>query len=207
MPQYENLININYFQGELAIAGLNNPDVVDELGLFITKYEQEFLTKLMGRTMYEAFYTGMQGTVIDRFKKFAYGDYFEFISGNSKCGYIARIDGMVDYKGLLQNPDSELTGTFLSQGYLSNSPIANYIYWHWLVAHETAIGTAGESVQQVANGTVVGNGTKAVRAWNDMCDSIENFYKFIDMNLADYPEFDLKCEYRWFPLKNNTLGI
>jgi hypothetical protein len=208
MAQYENLINGNYFQGEIAIAGLQSQEVIDELNLFITKYELEFLTKLLGRTLYEAFYLAMQEPVIEsRFVPFAYGKYFEFVSGDSLCDYVSRGDCMVNYKGLLQNPDSDLTGTFLSQGYLSNSPIANYIYWHWNLAHESTIGTATESKQQVSNGLAIGNGVKSVRAWNEMCDQVFDFYKFIDMNIADYPEFDLKCEYRFYPLKTNIMGL
>ena len=47
------LIDTTYFFGELHIPNLNKVDVAEQLTAFIEKYEEEFLTNLLGYEMYQ----------------------------------------------------------------------------------------------------------------------------------------------------------
>ncbi len=209
---YQAFINATYFYGELTIGQNGALEVSDELMLFVNKYEPLFLLQLMGKSLYEAFYTGMQAQNPEqRWLDIAHGKHFTLDALKVKytvkyCNQYKILvvpdsnsitDGMpVNWRGLLQKPDGSQTVTFLGAGFGSYSPIANFIYWHWMTDHETTTGGAGEVKLKVHN---AGNATaesKMIRAWNEMAEQVPLFYLLIDQYRSSYPEFDLKDETR-----------
>lgn len=83
------ILDATYFQGELSLPGIRRDEVpagivaaittevgVNSLEYFIAKYEPEFLKKLLGKTLYEAFSAGMKEDPIqdkwDELKKALY---------------------------------------------------------------------------------------------------------------------------------------
>lgn len=183
--RYEPLINRSYFQGPLTIGQSDSDAVADELQLFIEDYEPQFLLKLMGRTLYDAFYEGMRGEDPDqRWIKLSRGASFTFDPGLSGYGG-GGCTQQVEFYGLL------------SEGF--SNPIASYVFYWWERFHQVATGGLGKSVQQVVNGVRTNDAHAISAIWNQMGTVILAFYLFIDMNRADYPEFDLPHDQWWFP--------
>lgn len=60
------LIDQTYFQGDLTIAGLDRPSVIERLNLFIEKYEDQFLRDLFGYSMYKALLDGLSEPSVDQ---------------------------------------------------------------------------------------------------------------------------------------------
>lgn len=60
------LIDYTYFKGDLTIAGLDREANVQRLALFIDKYEDEFLRKLLGYPLYKAFINGLSQVSVEQ---------------------------------------------------------------------------------------------------------------------------------------------
>jgi hypothetical protein len=214
MGIYAPLIDRSYFEGELNIGQVNQQEVEDELVEFIRRHEYDFMVKLMGLPLYNAFYAGMQGSVIDtRWQVMAYGKFFVLDSTKVKTGIVRDslnrwwsipddnyFDKMpVSYRGLLKRPNNTLNDELLNSGYGPTSPIAKYVYYWWMRSHATSSGGVGESIQKTHNGTTVSNTQKMCQFWNEMRQSVLDFYYFLDMNIADYPEYDIDPSGRFSP--------
>jgi len=223
MALYEPLIDRTYFNAELTIGQADQQEVEAELLIFIRKYEYEFLLALMGMPLYTAFYTAMKepaDPIEQKWKELAYGKWFNldaskvqtgmsFITGGQAVSIpnVYYTDGMpIDYRGLLSDPNPTDEPGQLTAGYGVQSPIANYIYWHWMKDHYTLTGGAGEVKPAVQNGQRVDAMAKMVRAWNEMCDAVTSFYFFIDQHISDYPEFTgLPVDNRFQPCRINPI--
>jgi hypothetical protein len=220
--QYEPLLNRTYFEGELNIGQVDQQQVEDELLQFIRKHEYDFVVKLLGLPLYEALYAALdQPTPPARFQSMAYGKFFFIdqvkVKTGTYCDALGRIhtfprqryfDKMpVNYRGLLKRVNSDTNLELLNDGYGASSPIAKYVYRHWMIAHATSSGGAGENIQQTHNGVVVSNSYKIEEVWNEMCTEVENFYFFLDMNIADYPEFNLPDDGRFHPRPINRFNL
>lgn len=221
MP-YEPLIDRTYFTAELNIGQVDQPSVEEELKEYIRKYEHEFLTKVMGKELYLAFYQGMQGQIVaDRWKTMAYGSSFILDASKVKTGvtvtgtgqlrtipYFRYYDKMnVDYRGFLKRANSNTATDFVNDGYGASSPISRYVYYWYMRYRITLTGGAGESNQQVHNGQAVNNNQKMVWAWNQMCEEVFHFYLFVDMNRALYPEYVQEPDNRFCPVPINEFNI
>lgn len=225
MALYTPLIDKSYFTGELTIGQVEKAEVQAELLPYCRKYEYDFMLALMGEALYNAFYTGINGVadalIVQKWSRMAFGYSFVLDSslvktgsqGNSFGRYV-RIprfqyyDKMnVNYRGLLKRSSATATTNKLNDAYGGSSPIAKYIYYWWNRAHVTASGGATESAQLVHNGQAVINNQKMVRAWNEMCAEVFEFYLFLDMNITDYPEFDLDVNARYNPAPINDFNF
>jgi len=222
MALYEPFIDRTYFIGPITIGQVDQQAVEDELNLFIRKHEYEFLVQLLGLPLYKSFYEGMQGNAVDeRWKAMAYGSFFLLDVNTVKTGYKRNSMGgsycipvgeyydqmPVSYKGLVKRPDGDENTDFLSAGYGAESPIAKYVYYYWMMSHASVSGGTGESIQQVQNGQAITNNRKMINAWNEMCNEVETFYFFLDMHIADYPEFNLIPDARFSPLPINEFNL
>lgn len=222
MGLYAPLIDNSYFIGELTISMPQNSGVDEELIFYRRTHEYDFLIKLMGQALYNAFYTGVkEATVADRWQKMAFGLPFILDHNKVKTGCSINSFGTaipipryryfdkmnVNYKGLLKRASDTDNTDKLNDNYGAHSPIANYIFYWWERAHVTAPGTAGNSKQQVHNGQALINNQKMIRAWNDMCLQVFEFYLFLDMYIADYPEFDLEVNSRFNPAPINEFNF
>ncbi len=208
----QSLINITYFTGRLSIGQVSQLEVQEELKEYIAHYEYDFLIKLLGKALYEVFYNEMQGTATTRAKAIAYGS--TFLLDTTKVKRTVKVDKLdnaiitpnnfwnnnrqILYAGLLKSPDDDTSTNFISS-YSFYSPIAKYIYYHWNKSHNVNIGGVGANVQQTHNGLTVNNSENMVMLWNEMKQEVEDFYYFLDMNIADYPEFNLPLNDRLTP--------
>jgi hypothetical protein len=181
------LIDIDYFVGEISIGQIDQVDVSTELTLFIRKYEREFMLKLMGKPLMDAFYTNIDTTPdpTSILGKIAFGDYFKFDSTKATCCDCHCKCEMVNFEGLLKSATTDA----INYGY--TSPVAKYIYYWWMRSHQSVSGGVGESRQLVHNGLTITNSHKMVKAWNSMCEDVHAFYRLIDMYKSEVPMFDL----------------
>lgn len=187
------LIDQTYFVGDLTIAGRNKPEVAERLTLFIEKYEDEFLRDVFGFSFYKALKSQWANypTVDQRWLDLFDGKEYEY-SGRSK-----------QYRGLLfENTDGFSSGT----GQMM-SPVANYVYWHWLKDQTTQTVGLGEVSSKSENASLVSPATKMVRAWNEMSEWVDELYYFMQTNYADYPEWKFgDSDFGKFR-RTNTFGI
>lgn len=222
MPAYVPFIDRTYFQAELEIGQVDSDTVNQELMIYIRKYEFEFLSKLMGRSLFEAWFNGMKETTpADEWKRIAYGDSFLLdqskvvtATGVDELGRVYRIprfdfkDGMnVTYRGLLKNVEVDNPFDASYAGFGASSPIAKYIYFFWNRFHQSNSGGTGETVPQVHNGTIISNNQKMIWAWNEMCREVFEFYLMLDQYKEEYPEFDLPAAERFCPKQINEFNF
>lgn len=180
------------------------------------------MTKLLGGPLYEQFYIGMQGaTIAARWQKMAFGSKFKLDASKVKTGCSSGFYGIVksiprteyfdkmsiDYAGLLFNPDLDTSVNSYASGYGANSPIAKYVYFYLARNKATSTGGVGETKQQVHNAYMTNDHHKVCKAWNDMCNEVVSFYYFLDMNITDYPEFDLEVNSRFNPQLINVFNF
>lgn len=222
MALYQPLIDNSYFEGELTIGSLENAAVAAELILFIRRHEIEFLTKLMGNSLFEAFHAAMKQTTPDNnWKRMAYGETFVLDVNKVKTGCKPSAFGgyeitpryrymdkmQVQYKGLMLIPSTDNFDDYINTGYGADSAIAQYIYYWWMRNKETTTGGAGESKQQIHNAAAISNAQKMTTAYNAMCKTVFHFYLFLDMNADLFPEFDLDVNSRYNPAPINTFNF
>lgn len=108
----------------------------------------------------------------------------------------------------IADPGITLTNSSAT-GTKKTSPIANYVYWHWMADQATVTTGTGEKASAAANAVDASPARKMVRAWNQMVDWNCELVEFLLSNPADYPEF--QNHYGRMPadlLKyQNTFGI
>lgn len=222
MALYDPLIDRTYFTGDLQIGQVADDAVNEELMYYVRRFEYEFMNKLMGASLHEAFYTAMQqADPAQKWKDMAYEKTFTLDAAKVKTATrINQLNGYeciprfeytnkmnVVYKGLVRRKESNTATDFAYDGYGAFSPIAKYVYYWWMRGHATVTGGTGESIQQTHNGIMVNNNAKMVRAWNAMCREVFEFYLFIDMYADNYPEFTLEPVARFNPAPINEFNF
>jgi len=187
------IINQTYFTGDLTIAGLDRPAVVERLTLFIEKYENEFLRNVFGYQLYKALKDQWADypAIDQRWKDLFDGKEYEY-SGRP-----------AQYRGLVfENTDGFSSGT----GQIM-SPIANYVYWHWMKDQTSQTVGLGQVKNKSENAEVVSPATKQVRAWNEMSEWVDELYRFLQASYAVYPEYVPGNNEMWKFRKTNVFGI
>lgn len=174
------LIDSTYFDGPLLIAGFDKESVRLAVDKAITKYEPEYLRKVMGASLYAAF---MAGTTVGN------GAFSEgFSSGFGNAGTIADRwlwirDGHTFTYG---------TDTFYYPGI--KEAIACYVYWHYMNKNARQTTTMGVFMPKAENAKNVGPSKDMMDAWNTMVDINNSLstmvYYLLDDDLINvYPEF------------------
>lgn len=156
-----------YFRGELTIANLSSLPVEESLGYFITKYETEFLNKVLGFAFAKLFIAGL--TVVDpatpdqRWLDLKYGKDFTYqtVEGN--------------WPGFVNSAKV--------------SPLANFIYYHFTRDQVTQTAGIGQVQTKGENSTSASSVTKLVRAYNEMVNMQIPLITFLLANPDEYPEF------------------
>lgn len=72
-----------------------------------------------------------------------------------------------------------------------DSPIADFVYYHWLKHNHTVVTGIGNVKAEAQNSTRVTEKYKACQAWNDMVDKSNLLYEYLYVNTATYPEYEL----------------
>ena len=177
------LVDYTFFQGgildiEGAVLNIHTPSetnkaIVDSLQGFVMQYESEYLGKLLGEKLYEEFSSYIANEGKTKEKRWD--------------DLIARL--VVRYS----DGDSEV----------SKSPIANYIYFHYL-RHNHAQATITGVKAAEDDGRLVSPERKMIFAWNDMVRMNIRLVRWLKSNKADYP--DIATDFELLETIN-SLGI
>lgn len=104
---------------------------------------------------------------------------------------------------LSKNP-SLVTG---GAGEQPKSPIANYVYWHWMKDATTQTVALGQVKSKSENAEIVSPAEKMVRAWNEMSEWVEELYYYFNANYSVYPEWRFENDGFRKMRRTNTFGI
>lgn len=157
------LINRTYFTGMLSIAQSEGA-VKDLLDMYIAQYEPEWLVKYLGYAFSQLVIADADQRMHDLIlgKTYTYNDK-EY-----------RWDGI----------------TYIINDDVRFSPIANYIYWHFIGDNATNIGGIGGVNTNAENAQRVSPIRKQITAWNKMCDMVTEMREYLHRNADIYPEYD-----------------
>lgn len=167
------LIDETYFVGELNIPNTSTVAILERLHVFIEKYEQQFLQDLLGYELWK-----LLDTQITQEEE------------NSPATPLPRLDTLLngseytDQAGKLRH----WRGLVFNDG-TPRSPIANFVYWHWMKDQATQTTGLGEAATQAQNATLVSPTGKMIAAWNDMRKQIAHLHYFLQSNQDDYSEW------------------
>lgn len=174
---------------ELFVGPINIPNIApaqddnEAFELFITKYEAELLSSVLGYTLAKDLQDGTN------------------VSGVTDVNIAKIIEG-ADYTDRLGRANR--WPGFETVGY---SAAANYIYCKWLQYIASTTTSVGETKANTSNAVSVGNGFKMASAWNDMVDWLYILDDFLTQNVADYPNYKRNIVGNPLFTKDNILGI
>lgn len=167
-------IDATYFVGELTVPNSDKPEVLQRLTLFISKYEPLFLQKLFGYPLYKAF-SAVAPPTDQRF--------LDILNGKEYTDFQGRLQ---KWKGLVIPS-------------LTQSCIANYVYYWYRRNSATQTAGIGEVVTQAENSRNDSPRKKMSSAWNEMHTWVIQFCQFMEATqVADptiYPEWTLADEH------------
>lgn len=180
------LIDQSYFKGLLNIGDIalgNSPVVGNTVTTtFIPLYEEQYLKKALGITLYTAFIAGLDEDPIPQ--KWA----------DLKNGVVYEYNGReCEWQGFVNSNKV--------------SPIANYVYCEYVSATAVSMTNAGAEVANKQNATVVPVSFKIQRAWSDMLTMTDSLFYFLHAKHDDYDwSYHHHCAQRHFGLRN-SFGI
>jgi hypothetical protein len=71
--------------------------------------------------------------------------------------------------------------------------IADFIHYHYLLAHRSITTGAGQQELSAENSTTVQNFSKRIDSWNSFCLKVSVLYRFLQDNRASYPTWKPNC--------------
>lgn len=178
------IIDYNYFVGEINLPHTGSEDGYAVVDQFINRYEQEYLQSVLGYDLWKAFTNGIAATEPEQ-KWIDLRDGKEF---TNLSGYNTKWMGF---------KNSEL-----------KSPIACYVYFHFMEDRVTDTAFIGEVKPSAENATQASPSAKMMNAWNRMAEMTDILYDFLRANEDTYPEFQNHPAPRWKRYKKiNLFGI
>lgn len=79
------------------------------------------------------------------------------------------------------------------------SPIANYVYFHWMRNETTDSSGVGEVINKTDNATRTNSVDKQRKAWNEMVDMLRPMRHFLQTNRITYPMWRITLDnYEFF---------
>lgn len=162
-----NLIDNTFFQNELSLGIGADAASILQLNQFIDYHEPKFLEALLGYKLKKAYDTGIVGNV-QKYKDIRDGKEFE-------------------------NPEGILTkwpGLVYTNGTSKESPIAEYIYYKWMLNKNSSTTVSGEKKTKVINAVDHTPRYKMANAWNRMAERNWKLLYFLQVNEDLYPEFE-----------------
>lgn len=150
------IITAAYFFGNLHIAQKGNVSVGNTLADYITRYEGEYLNKVLGYGMAKTFLTGLEAATPDA----KWTDLRDGAEYTDACGNLQQWEGFKDET------------TYIS-------PIANYVYYWWHRHNATITTERGEKAPKTKNSSGKSMQTKLTRAWNEMVHLNRSLYAFL----------------------------
>lgn len=271
-------INASYFYGNLNIAQKDQKPVADSLQIFIDQYEPEFLERVLGYELWQAFLAGLEESVIDSRWTFlrdggAFAGYDQrqhkwvgfaaamspssittvlqpettvpvgSYAGTNTLTYapLAGAKYWVERRGfgtMIEGRDITIsnggqTWTLLMSGdqfqpdevFIAHiqkypagaassgnnySPVAAYVYYHYMRDLQTQSIGAGEGKATLQNAIATSAAQKMTDAWNIMSKQLCELFEYLNVNRATlYPQW-YGCSWSYFsnefrPI--NTIGI
>jgi hypothetical protein len=168
------LITKDYFIGELNIPDTDKDEVLERVNLFIAKYEEDLLRKLLGNALYLSYKTAMLTANPDqKWKDIRDGKDYTDLSGCSRY-----------WMGLRKQATKQ-------------SLIANYVYYWFSRDRVTASTAFGEVMMKAEGGDKVSPATKQARAWNEMVNWAHDLFHFLSANQDAYPDWLKINRYEW----------
>jgi hypothetical protein len=159
-------IDTSYFEGDLSIGQITSPAVIASVNLFIQKYEEELLTKLLGYPLYTVYKAGIIAEAPEqRFTDLKSGKEYQWNWQTVKWNGLA----------------------FTSNG-TKRSLIANYVYYRYL--KDSVSFTMGAGEVDPKKDVATSPKQKMIQAWNEMVLMNVELYQFLQANLSVYPEYD-----------------
>lgn len=165
------IIDETYFQGEINIPSVQQPNVLNNLNLFIAKYETEYLQAALGYSFWKLFIEGLEAEG-ERWINLRDGAEYR----NAKS-YVRKWSGFVNENRI--------------------SPIADYVYYRWSRDSITFTTTEGEAKSKKENARDISAVLKQSRAYNSMVDVTKVLWDYLS-NAKDedgtkiYPEFKIE---------------
>jgi hypothetical protein len=178
------LIDRTYFDGDLILT-VSEPSQRAAVDAAIATYEDEFLRKLLGPSLYDAFIAGLaSGTGTPFSSQF---------SNQFGTGTVAQ-----RWQWIRDGHTYTYGGRSYTWPGLKNSkkqsPIANYTYWHYVKKNSRPTTQFGPSKGKVENATVVSPALELKDVWNEMvewCQALGYMLIYLELSGAPaYPEFN-----------------
>lgn len=165
------IIDETYFRGEINIPQLSQPAVLEKLELFITKYETKFLVQAFGLELFSlilVYLATPDGDPIEeRIRDIVEGVEFSY-------------DEELQIWGGLRNTEKQ-------------SPVANFIFYHYVLDAITFLSQVGEAGSVAENSQKVSSDDRLVFVNNEMVQMMESLKKL--MRSGDYPEYKPKVNF------------
>lgn len=174
-----NLIDVTYFQERLDIPQINQVAVEERVNAYITRFEPEFMTQLLGYEFYQLFLTDI---ATQRMIDLKDGKTYTYNNVQYR------------FNGLLYVIGSGDTA-------VKQSCIANYVYWNLVNDSATILTGTGAAVTQSENVDRVSPTWKLAQVWNEMIDMIISLRDFLIRNKDTYPEYS-SSQVNWFHWQN-----
>jgi hypothetical protein len=159
-----NIITSANFVGDIMLPNVTGTSAsATQLTTFITKYEEEYLKRILGYDLYVLYVAGI--AALDQ-------DYEDIRDGSTYTG------------------DDDLTYEWKGLAGVGESPIANYVYYRIMDYNVSQTqGVGGESMSANENGTHAASKAKMVAAWNQMVEWNFDLHRFLYENRATYPDY------------------
>ena len=135
------------------------------LAIFITDYEDKFLTDVLGYKMSKDFTTAIAANPTS-------GVWFDLWKGAEFTDSLGRLNLWPGFR----NTAHQLS-------------IANFIYTKYIEATQTNTTGIGEKATNATNAVTTTPIEKVCRAWNKMVDLNYILHDFILANISDYPDY------------------
>lgn len=161
----ENIINIDYFVGELTIPNLNKDEGDNFETTYINRYQKDYLIKVLGYSMFKDFETALSEETPDvKWTNLLNGvDYDVIIDGETV---------LTKWNGFTNNDNV--------------SPIAYYVYRAWINKNYAQLTGTGVGVSNKENASNYPLNFKSVSAQNNEIDLTGNLRKYLYSNTYKY---------------------
>jgi len=185
-------IDKSYFIGERDIPNTISAEVTSHVNDLIGIRESECLIKAMGYDLFTAFIQAIKDeTDEQRMIDILIGKDFVGTDGMKK-----RWNGLVSLKVATTSLAVVIEGTTYHVNVTGHkiattliSPIADYVYYHWLKHNNTIATSMGEQKGETQNATGAYPRYRLSRVNNEMVKRFCLLKEFLQVNYSVYPEF------------------
>jgi hypothetical protein len=165
------IIDRSYFTGPLVIPQLGSIPVQDTVDAYITMYEPELLSKVMGESLANALNQAIEDLGSDEDLDQRWKDILDGVSFTNSSSRPSKWVGLA--------PVNQIPG----------GPIAAFVWFHYTrdtAAQNSGVGVVSATAENAVN---VSPTFKLSQAWNSMVKDVRVLWQFLNVNTAVYPEW------------------